>query len=64
MSYLARQEIYFGRTFGLDETLAQIEAVQAEDVRRIAGHLFGGELTLSLLGNLKGYRPRPAQLRL
>jgi predicted Zn-dependent peptidase len=64
MSYLARQEIYFGRTFGLDETLAQIEAVQAEDMRRIAGHLFGGELTLSLLGNLKGYRPRPAQLRL
>ena len=26
--------------------------------------LFGGELALSLLGNLKGYRPRPAQLRL
>jgi predicted Zn-dependent peptidase len=64
MSYLARQEIYFGRTFGLDETLAQIEAVQAEDVRRIANHIFGGELALSLLGNLKGYRPRQAQLRL
>ena len=64
MSYLARQEIYFGRTFGLDETLSQIEAVEAEDVRRIANYLFGGELALSLLGNLKGYRPRPAQLRL
>ena len=27
MNYLARQEIYFGRQFGLDETLAGIEAV-------------------------------------
>jgi predicted Zn-dependent peptidase len=64
MSYLARQEIYFGRTFGLDETLSEIEAVEAEDVRRIANDIFGGDLAMSLLGNLKGYRPRPAQLRM
>jgi predicted Zn-dependent peptidase len=63
MSYLARQEIYFGRTFGLDETLAEIEAVEADDVRRIANDIFGGELAMSLLGNLKGYRPRPSHLR-
>ena len=29
MSHLARQEIYFGRQFGLDELLAGIEAVEA-----------------------------------
>ena len=32
MSNLARQEIYFDRQFGLDETLEGIERVTAEDV--------------------------------
>ena len=36
MSHLARQEIYFGRQFGLDELLAGIESVEADDVQRIA----------------------------
>ncbi len=40
MSQLARQEIYFGRSFTLDEMLAAIEAVSAEDVQRVAGDLF------------------------
>jgi predicted Zn-dependent peptidase len=64
MSYLARQEIYFGRTFGLDETLAEIEGVASGDVQRIANDLFRGDLAMSLLGNLKGYRPRASQLRI
>jgi predicted Zn-dependent peptidase len=64
MSYLARQEIYFGRTFGLDETLGEIESVAAADVQRIANDLFRGDLAMSLLGNLKGYRPRASQLRI
>jgi predicted Zn-dependent peptidase len=64
MSHLARQEIYFGRTFKLDEILSGIEAVTAEDVPRIAGDLFTGEVTMSVLGNLGRYRPRPAQLRI
>jgi predicted Zn-dependent peptidase len=64
MSYLARQEIYFGRTFGLDETLAEIEGVQAADVQRICNDLFKGDLAMSLLGNLRGYRPRASQLRI
>jgi predicted Zn-dependent peptidase len=64
MSYLARQEIYFGRTFGLDETLAEIEGVEAADVQRICNDLFKGDLAMSLLGNLKGYRPRASQLRI
>ena len=33
MSNLARQEIYFDRQFGLDETIEGIERVTAEDVQ-------------------------------
>jgi len=64
MSHIARQEIYFGRTFKLDEILAGIESVAAEDVPRIAGDLFRGEVTMSVLGNLGRYRPKPSQLRI
>jgi predicted Zn-dependent peptidase len=63
MSHLARQEIYFARQLSLDETLQGIEAVQAADVQRIANEIFTGGLAMSVLGNLKGYRPRPAWLR-
>jgi predicted Zn-dependent peptidase len=64
MSHLARQEIYHGRHFGLDETLRGIERVKAQDVKRIASRLFRGEGTLSMLGNLGAYRPKPSQVRL
>jgi predicted Zn-dependent peptidase len=40
MAHLARQELYFGRHLSLDDTLQSIEAVTAEDVRRIAVDLF------------------------
>jgi predicted Zn-dependent peptidase len=63
MSHLARQEIYFGRHFGLDEIIAGIEAVGGDDVQRIANEVFTGGLTLSVLGNLGKYRPRAAQLQ-
>ena len=63
MSHLARQEIYHGRQFGLDETLLGIESVAAEDVQRISAELFQGDLTLSVLGNLGRYKPRPVQVR-
>ena len=63
MSHLARQHIYFGRQFSLDEILSGIEAVTGESVRRVAGDLFRGELTMSLLGNLGRYRPKASQLR-
>jgi predicted Zn-dependent peptidase len=63
MNHIARQEIYFGRQFGLDEITEGIETVEAKDVQRIANDLFTGTLHTSVLGNLKGYRPRPAQLR-
>ena len=63
MNHLARQEIYFGRQFGLDEIIAGIEAVTAEDVQRIAADIFVGDLAISILGNLGTYRPRARQLK-
>src|SRR3954470_18510059 len=51
MSHLARQEIYFERHFGLDETLAGVERVSAEDVQRVAGELFAnGSLAATVVG--------------
>jgi predicted Zn-dependent peptidase len=51
MSHLARQEIYFDRHFGLDETLAGVERVSAIDVQRVACDLFSnGSLAATVLG--------------
>ena len=51
MSHLARQEIYFDRHFGLDETLSGVERVSAADVRRVACDLFSnGSLAATVLG--------------
>lgn len=51
MSHLARQQIYFGRHFTLDETLEGIERVTADDVQRVAEDLFtDGCLGLTLIG--------------
>jgi predicted Zn-dependent peptidase len=55
MSHLARQEIYFDRQFGLDETLQGIERVTAGDVQRVASDLFApGSLAATVLGNVNG----------
>jgi predicted Zn-dependent peptidase len=57
MSHLARQEIYFDRHFGLDETLAGVERVTADDVQRVARDLFAnGSLAATVLG------PSPAEV--
>jgi predicted Zn-dependent peptidase len=51
MSHLARQEIYFDRHFGLDETLAGVERVTVADVQRVACDLFAnGSLAATILG--------------
>jgi predicted Zn-dependent peptidase len=51
MSHLARQEIYFARHFGLDETLAGVEAVSSEDIQRVAADLFSnGSLAATVVG--------------
>lgn len=53
MSHLARQEIYFQRHFGLDETLAGVERVSAADVQRVASDLFAnGSLAATVVGPL------------
>ena len=55
MSHLARQEIYFDRRFGLDETLQGIDRVTAVDVQRVAADLFRtGSLSATVLGNVNG----------
>ena len=57
MSHLARQEIYFDRQFGLDETLVGIERVTAADVQRVSADLFqNGSLSATVLGNVNGLR--------
>jgi predicted Zn-dependent peptidase len=51
MNYIARQEMYFGRHFGLDETLAGVEAVTAADVQRVANDVFSdGALAVAVVG--------------
>ena len=62
MSHLARQEIYFGRQAPLDEMLEGIEQVGAADVQRLARRLFRGRVAASVVGNLKGWRPREQDL--
>src|SRR6476659_4846924 len=57
MSHLARQEIYFDRQFGLDDTLAGIERVSAHDVQRVAADLFtNGAMSATVLGNVNGLK--------
>jgi predicted Zn-dependent peptidase len=53
MSNLARQEIYFGRQFTLDEILERIDRVSSEDVQRIANEIFReGRIAITALGPL------------
>src|SRR5215471_2827113 len=57
MSNLARQEMYFRRFFTLNEIVESIEAVSADDVRRIARTFFDTrQIALTILGNLEGFR--------
>jgi predicted Zn-dependent peptidase len=53
MSNLARQQIYFGRFFSVDEVTAEIDRVTPEEIQRLAKELFDPEkIALTLLGNL------------
>jgi predicted Zn-dependent peptidase len=65
MSHLARQEIYFDRQFGLDETLQGVERVTPVDVQRVATDVFkGGSLSATVLGNVNGLQIPREQLNL
>ncbi len=57
MSNLARQEMYFGRFFSLDELVDSIEQVTAEHIQRIAQTFFGqNQIAMTVLGNLDGFK--------
>jgi hypothetical protein len=60
MSHLARQEIYFDRQFGLDETLEGVERVTSESAaggaRPVHDWLAGG----TVLGRVNGLEFRGA----
>jgi len=56
MSNLARQELYFGRFFSLDEILAGIEAVTREELQSLARRYFQPEqIAVTVLGPLNGF---------
>jgi predicted Zn-dependent peptidase len=65
MSHLARQEMYRDQPFGLDEMLANIERVTADDVLKLADRFFGnGPLAVTVLGNVNGLQVTKEQLAL
>jgi len=56
MSNLARQELYFGRFYSLDEILASIEAVTRQDVQTLAREFFRTEqISATVLGPVNGF---------
>lgn len=57
MGNLARQEMYFGRFFSLDEMLESIESVTAEQVQHVAQEFFEPDrVALTMLGRLDGFK--------
>jgi predicted Zn-dependent peptidase len=63
MSNLARQEMYFDRFYDLDELIARIEAVTAEDLIKMANEFFKTEsVAVTALGNLNGLKLTRDQL--
>ena len=57
MSNLARQEMYFGRFFSLDELVESIETVTADHIQLIAQKFFDQkQIALTVLGNLEGFK--------
>jgi predicted Zn-dependent peptidase len=63
MSNLARQEMYFDRFYGLDELIAKIESVTADELQELANYFFQTEnIAVTILGNLNGLRLTREQL--
>ncbi|MBI3281239.1 MAG: insulinase family protein [Acidobacteria bacterium] len=63
MSNLARQELFFGRFFTVDEMVEAIEGVTAAEVQAIAREFFGGHrVGLTVLGRLNGFSVMPKEL--
>ena len=65
MSHMARQEIYFGRQFTLDDTLRGVERVTSDDAQRVARDLFPpGGLAATVLGPVERLGLTEEQLQL
>jgi predicted Zn-dependent peptidase len=63
MSNLARQELFFGRFFTVDEMVECIEAVTADQIREIAQDFFAGkQVGLVALGRINGVEFTPEEL--
>ena len=63
MSNLARQQMYFGRFYTVDEIIAEIDRVTADEVQSLAQKLFQPDLiALTLLGNLGPMKIERSQL--
>jgi len=53
MTRIARNEMYFGKYIPLEEVVESIDLVKRQDIRKLAGDIFGGhELTVAGLGPL------------
>jgi predicted Zn-dependent peptidase len=53
MSRLARQEIYFGKYFSMDDVIKAVDRITADDIHRVARQIFTREtIALSILGPL------------
>jgi predicted Zn-dependent peptidase len=63
MSNLARQEMYFDQFYGLDELIAKIESVTAEELWHLANQFFQtANVAVTILGNLNGLKLKREQL--
>jgi len=63
MSNLARQQMYYGRFFSVEDIVAGIDAVEAADIQRLATELLQPDhMALTLLGNLGALKVNRADL--
>ena len=63
MSNLARQQMYYGQFFSVEDLTAEVDQVSREDIQRLAQQLFQPEnFALTLLGNLGGLKIERADL--
>ncbi len=64
MSNLARQELFFGRFFTIDEMVEAVEQVTAEEVQKVAQEFFRGrQIGATVLGRVSGIDLTPDELR-
>jgi predicted Zn-dependent peptidase len=53
MANLARQEMYFGRFFSVEDIIVEVDAISPADIQALAQQLFHPEaIALTVLGNL------------